>query len=388
MIRILSEEERKRVREAFGQHPLYAACATVFPRRAAHLNGLDIMEEDIFCAAAELLDVLYNAEVPPSQPSIDKLWIEIYRDIRKPQPAASEDDKRQVAHTVFAIVRKVLCHHWETRLCETLFERLGHTIDKEVKAVDAEEMEQFMSQLIRETNSLQEWVNNVYDGALGKEIDACLSKAKPTKPKSPAKSKEKPSAPPKGKHKAFPFISKVGTDSYRMAQVADLCAFMNKTRADGGPMLTKADQRAFINNFTTGNTSATILWLGTKRQLHFIVSEWKRRKYITFDSDDDIWVITSGVFINGKGVKKDGQPVPFDSDDLGSTHNPKSITQDLEDIVEMLNPEKPSPNYERFAQKEEERIGYPHNVKSRESSKIKGNDSYQFQEFWDEQNGD
>ena len=132
------------------------------------------MEEDIFCAAAELLDVLYNAEVPPSQPSIDKLWIEIYRDIRKPQPAASEDDKRQVAHTVFAIVRKVLCHHWETRLCETLFERLGHTIDKEVKAVDAEEMEQFMSQLIRETNSLQEWVNNVYDGALGKEIEEKL----------------------------------------------------------------------------------------------------------------------------------------------------------------------------------------------------------------------
>lgn len=174
MLRILSEEERQRVREAFGQHPLYAACATVFPRRAAHLNGLDIMEEDIFCAAAELLDVLYNAKVPPSQPSIDKLWIEIYRDIRKPQPAASEDDKRQVAHTVFAIVRKVLCHHWETRLCETLFERLGHTIDKEVKAAEAEEMEQFMRQLIRETNSLQEWVNNVYDGALGKEIEEKL----------------------------------------------------------------------------------------------------------------------------------------------------------------------------------------------------------------------
>lgn len=176
MLRILSEEERRKVREAFSQHPLYAACATVFPRRAAHLDGVDIMEEDVFYAAARLLDALYDAAEVPSQADIDKLWITIYRDIRKPQLNASEDDKRQVAHTVFAIVRKTLCHHWETRLCETLFERLGKTIDKEMGAADAEEMEQFMSQLIHESNDLQEWVNNMYDGALSQEIEEMIKR--------------------------------------------------------------------------------------------------------------------------------------------------------------------------------------------------------------------
>ena len=174
MLRILSDEERLKVREAFRQHPLYAACAKVFPRRAAHLDGVDIMEEDVFYATAQLLDELYCAEEVPSQKDIDKLWIDIYRDIRKPQLNASEDDKRQVAHTVFAIARKALCHHWETRFYETLFETLGVTIDKEMKPADVEEMDQFMSQLISETNDLQEWVNNEYDGGLSEEIEEMI----------------------------------------------------------------------------------------------------------------------------------------------------------------------------------------------------------------------
>lgn len=375
------------MREAWAEHPLFEVCKEVFLDREVRLEAADVKSEDIFYAVATLLDELWSND-HLTQRDIDNLWRTLYKVIRAYQLDATEPDKRQVAHTVFTIAAKALCHHWRTLYCDTYFYMLQHTMDTEMQKADSEERNRFVDLLIEESSSLSEWVNNVYDGALGKEIDACLSKAKPTKPKSPAKSKEKPSAPPKGKHKAFPFISKVGTDSYRMAQVADLCAFMNKTRADGGPMLTKADQRAFINNFTTGNTSATILWLGTKRQLHFIVSEWKRRKYITFDSDDDIWVITSGVFINGKGVKKDGQPVPFDSDDLGSTHNPKSITQDLEDIVEMLNPEKPSPNYERFAKTDEERIGYPHKAKARKSYQEEEDDPLEFGEFWKEQNGE
>lgn len=387
MLRILSEEERKRIREAFEQNPLYAACTAVFRKRRAHLNGLEIQVEDVFCATAHLLDTLYNTEEELTQESIDTLWDDLCNNIRDAKFDASEHDKRQVVHTIFAIVRKALCHHWETYLRETLFDMLGVTIDNEMEEADKKELDRFISQLIDKSDALKDWVNIEYDGNLSNQIEACLVKAKPAKPKSPAKPKKKPSAPPKGKHKTFPFISKDGTDAYRTAQVADLYAFMKKSKADGGPMLIEADLRAFINNFTTGNTSATILWLGSKRELHFIVSEWKNRQYIKFNSDDDIWVITSGVFINGKGVKKGEKPTPFDSDNLGSTHNPENITQDLEDIVEMLNPEKPSKNYVRFVQKEEERIGYPHKAKERKSSQVEDEDPYGFDEFWKEQNG-
>lgn len=387
MLRRLNEEERKIIREAFCQHPLYAACAAVFPKRRAHLNGLEIQVEDVFCAAAHLLDTLFHAEAVTSQEDIDELWDNLCNDIRDAKLDATEHDKRQVAHTIFAIVRKTLCHHWDTFLRETIFEMLGATIDREMGTADKGEMDHFVSRLIDKSDALKDWVNIEYDGNLSEEIAACLSKKEQNKPKSQTKPKKKPSTLPKGKHKAFPFISKEGVDAYRMAQVVDVYTFMKKSKADGGPMLIKADQRAFVNNFTTGNTSATILWLGSKRQLHFIVSEWKIRKYITFDSDDDIWVITSGVFLNGKDLQ-DGKPTPFNSDDLGSTHNPKNITQDLEDIVEMLNPENPSKNYKRFAQKEEERIDFPHKTKPRGSSQTEEDDPYQFEDFWKEQNGE
>ncbi len=386
MLRILSEEERKRIREAFEQNPLYAACAAVFRKRRAHLNGLEIQVEDVFCATALLLDTFYNTEEELTQESIDTLWDDLCNNIRDAKFDASEHDKRQVVHTIFAIVRKALCHHWETYLRETLFDMLGVTIDNEMEEADKKEMDRFISQLIDKSDALKDWVNIEYDGNLSNQIEACLVKAKPAKPKSPAKPKKKPSAPPKGKHKTFPFISKDGTDAYRTAQVADLYAFMKKSKADGGPMLIEADLRAFINNFTTGNTSATILWLGTKRQLHFIVSEWKNRKYITFDSDDDIWVITAGAFLNGKDLQ-DGKSTRFNSDDLGSTHNPKNITQDLEDIVEMLNPENPSKNYKRFAQKEEERIDFLHKAKARKSYQEEDDDPLGIRESWEEQTG-
>ncbi len=198
-------------------------------------------------------------------------------------------------------------------------------------------------------------------------LEFVKSKATRIEKKTRKERKKKPSPIPRGKHKGFPFIRGNGPDPYRMAQVVDLYNFMKKSKADGGANLIHADQRHFINNFTDGTTSSTIIWLGTKRQLHYVVNQWKYRGYITFGSDDDIWVITSQVFLNGKGKAKNGKLTPFNSDDLGSTHDPIKIAQDLEEIVEMLNPEKPSPNYKKHANREEDRIGYSNKARSRES---------------------
>lgn len=170
------------------------------------------------------------------------------------------------------------------------------------------------------------------------------------------KKKPKTLETPGGKHKSFPFIKK-GGDPYCMAQVNDLYNAMTNSNKSGGLLLIEADKRDFINCFTEGETSSYILWLSSQRNLHFIIYEWKNRGYIKVDDKDSIWEIASKVFVNGKKMKA-GRPTLFDAEDLRKTRRPKNIPQELEDIVEILNSDNPSPNYEKFAKREEERIRF------------------------------
>lgn len=178
------------------------------------------------------------------------------------------------------------------------------------------------------------------------------------KPKEP---KEKRLAG--GLHKAFPFVKK-GGDPYRMAQISDLYDLLSKSKPDGGLLKIRADKKDFINCFTEENTTSYVWWLGDMRELHYVIGEWKRRGYIAFKSDGEAWQIASSVFVNVKDSTKD-KPTLFNPEDLRKAHNPENIAQGLIDIVEMLNPNNPSPNYHKFADKEEGRIEHGrqnHNV--------------------------
>lgn len=174
---------------------------------------------------------------------------------------------------------------------------------------------------------------------------------------------------PKGTHKAFPVIQS-GGDPYRMSQVSDLYMKMKKQE------LIDVEQRDFIKNFTVGETTAFIKWIGKKNVLRYIIFEWKTRRYIPFEPNDDIWIITSRIFINGKKLNGN-KPTPFYADDLRTTHNPKSIPQDIEDIVEILNPKKPSNNYKEESEKAEKRVMYSVNQRENKRGKIKGHDVFE-----------
>ena len=56
---------------------------------------------------------------------------------------------------------------------------------------------------------------------------------------------------------------------------------------------------------------------------------------------------------------------------MRKAHNPDNISQDLEDLVEILNPKKPGKNYEKYKQTEEERILF------RKKGELKGHDIYE-----------
>lgn len=384
----LDQNQIEQLRGRFHEHPLLVACRIAFECYEADMQYLLFAPEELFREAAIIIDEILGAP-DEAEAYIDGLWNSLKIKIRRSVNGIPQDELNLIIGAVFYVVATVFLQHWHSFFRETIKDKLLIIAQKKM-GIDPDEERRVILELAKCAEDLRRWLIEYAESGmwLTDEIETCLHKAKPTKPITPVRTIKKSPALPKGQHKAFPFISKDGVDAYRTAQVMDLFNFIKKPKAEGGPMLVAADQRDFINNFTTGTTSSTILWLGSARALHYIVSEWKKRGYIKFDCDDDIWVITSRVFLNVKGVKKDEKPTPFDSDDLGSTHNPTNITQDLEDIVEMLNPEKPSPNYERYIQNEEGRIGYPRKTKASKSFQEEENDPYRFDEFWKEQNGD
>lgn len=174
MLSKLKEQETTLVRNHYSTsgNPLFLALDEVFTKRAAYLEGLDIEAEEVFLAVAQLLDKLFNSEV--SQQDVDKLWTELFNDIRKIKIDATKHDKQQVTHTIFAIVRKLLCHHWKSLYCDTLYDMLGETISREMRNSDKEELEQFSESLFEHSEGLNDWINCTYDGNLSGEIETLL----------------------------------------------------------------------------------------------------------------------------------------------------------------------------------------------------------------------
>lgn len=185
------------------------------------------------------------------------------------------------------------------------------------------------------------------------------------------KKREKKFVVADGSHPAFPFIAK-GGDPYCKAQVNDLFEAMKKAKKICGLKQAQPDLKDFFKCFTEGNTSSFVPWMGKIRELHFIVYEWKHRGYITFENDDSMWTIASKVFINPKKIVN-GRPTFFDAAELRTARNPKTIVNELEEFVEMLNPDNPSPNYERFKHNAEDRIKYGHKVTDQKKVEQKPN---------------
>ena len=75
---------------------------------------------------------------------------------------------------MFRIVRKLLCHYWDTRYSHCLYDCFSDTLKRRGEADDSEDVTQFNSRLTACSTELNEWVNNHYDGYLGEEIQRAL----------------------------------------------------------------------------------------------------------------------------------------------------------------------------------------------------------------------
>lgn len=327
MLSKLEKQETTLVRNHYNTsgNPLFQALDEVFTKRAAYLEGLDIGVEEVFPAVARLLDKLFNTEV--SQQDVDKLWTELFNDIRKIKIDATKHDKQQVTHTIFAIVRKLLCHHWKSLYCDTLYDMLGETIKREMRNSDNDELAQFEEGLFEHSEALSEWINNVYDGNLSGEIETLLKGKKSVKPKKPSGRKSIDIDSIEDTFKVPLNISK------RMERIGGFYNSMDKVYVD-------TDQKVFIDTLSGTKSKSKITWTGDIKELHYMINQLVGNGWIEVPDSYTKWQITCARFnirVKGNNGKPD-EIKDFQLSQFSNINKPLKDHPKLDKIINILNP--------------------------------------------------
>ena len=325
MLSELKSTERTIIRNHYNTsgNPLFLALDEVFTKRAAYLEGLDIGVEEVFLAVAKLLDKLFNFEV--SQQVVDKLWTELFNDIRKIKIDATKHDKQQVTHTIFAIVRKLLCHHWKSLYCDTLYDMLGVTISREMRNSDKEELEQFSESLFEHSEGLDDWINCTYDGNLSGEIETLLKGKKNAKPKKPSGRR---SIDIDCIEDTFKVPLKI---SNRMERIKGFYTGIKK-------VYVVADQKVFVDTLSGTKSKSKITWTGDIKELHYMINKLVGNGWIEVPGSYTKWQITCARF-NIKVKAGGGYEIKeLQLPQFSHINNPLKEHQRLDKIINILNP--------------------------------------------------
>lgn len=303
MKELLKANQKEKLQNTFGTHPLFWTSKKVFFGRMSHLKSLTMTSEDVFREVACLLDFLLYHEEKITQRSVDNLWDALVNDIREWKPDVQDKDKMLVAGTVFCIVRDVLGHHWKQRFCEEIYVMLTQTLDHNFKLSDEEDEEQkkFLERLTECSGMLSEWINVYEDGEgewLSDEIAACLRKRKPDKTDAAKKTKEDYSKysfelKPKGRFKNqvelclkwlhTELIDKKFIVDYELPKDSELSNFYN---------LKERNKLVFNAVFSGADTDDHIVWIGHKVQLSYFINQLEVRKALSWKTGPGKWQVT------------------------------------------------------------------------------------------------
>lgn len=300
-----------------------------------HFKSLEAYPEDVFRETARLLDFLLSQK-DISQRNVDGLWTLLVNDIRLWKPDAHDDDKMLMAGTVFLLVKKILCHHVDGYYRDTIHDMLEDTLERELNILNEQEHQLFLNHLSECSELLSDWINEYNDSEvwLSDEIEEALA-AKQPKKKEKAKEKPNKEAVIKTSFKYNPINLDKGTRNIRLQKVFE---DMRKEEVELIPVST--NMKDFLEIFSGEDTLIRIAWSGNTNELHYIFSEWIRRKYLP-RPNGGLWLVVSARFYHRK---KDAEGVwvdeNFTPDELRKAGNPKNPSDDLEQIIEMLKPDE------------------------------------------------
>lgn len=339
MQNILSKTERQRLEDRFACEyyvdPLFAVCLNVFGERAAKLEGVKADYEDIF---RQVVWVLYFITIdiePITQRDVDDLWTGILMQVRE-WPNATVNDHKMIADTVFRIVRKLLCHHWDTYNSDVIYDMFNNTIERESADGDMEEIQRFQKRLSEHSEQLNDWINNVYDVHLYDEVEAVI-KGQKAEIKVKKRSGRK-SIDPNDIMASFSYLPRV---EYRIERLQAFFDCLNNVFID-------CDKKVFVDLFLGKSTIDKILWIRDIKELQYLINKLSNTtpEWISWPKSYAKWQMTCARFqirVKRKKVDVNEKKDCYEIKDLKLTQfdNGSKILKshdELDRILKILDP--------------------------------------------------
>ena len=330
----LSQNQTERVREKYRDHPLLVACDRAFGCYNAELQELLFSPEEIFLEAAIILDTILT-EPENAKLYVGSLWNSLKTKIRYFDKAPQEDLVK-VTGAIFYVVTTVLCQHPHPFFKEELMEMMLSEVREKMHA-DEKEEQRFIIELSRCAEGLEEWLMDYIESEeeLSEEIIDCL-----VEPRIEIKKgQQKPKA--KKKAKDVSLISdtfeynKDGQNSGNNRRLGEVFTSMKAASL----IATDTDLKHFLEIFYGGKCHNKIAWTGKLNMLHYVFNEWvNKRKYVKKPTAVGLWQLVAAHFYLQK--EKDGEieKITLTADDVKDSRFPKNVSDDIDIIIEMLNP--------------------------------------------------
>ncbi len=235
----------------------------------------------MFCLVAWLLDYVMNSDTLLEQCDVDRLWDNMALQLRD---QLEVPDRIVIVDTVFRIVRKLLCHHWDTYYSYDLYPLFTATIEWESNREDGEH-QRFQDSLSVHSAALNEWFNNAYDGRLSEQIEQVMN-AQQTAIKQLRPRGGRRSVNPETITASFVYQPTV---QHRQERLQAFHSLLNGTYL-------QCDLMCFLDIFQGASTTKKILWLRTIKELRYLIDRLTGLGYVTLPQGYGKWQITCARF--------------------------------------------------------------------------------------------
>ena len=290
---LLKRDERKKIGMAFSSanavvHPLLEACDNIFKTRAAMLNSLKAHPEDLFRAVAKMLDRLFDKKEKPqiSLQYLDDWWNDMAVQLRD-DTQASVADRQLFVDTIFRIVRRLCCYHWDAFYAHTVYGWLTDTLKRKSNDDGKDEQEAFERRLLAFSEPLSDWVNQTYHTPLFPEIETAI-KGKQAAQGLPQKRSGRKRIDTDNITASFNYLPSIENRAARL-QVFFEC--LKGAYIDGD-----TDMQFFVDMFTNKSTKDKLIWVGTVRELKYLLRCLKNKQFVSIQQRYTIWQVAAARF--------------------------------------------------------------------------------------------
>ena len=332
----LKDTELSKVEEHFREHPLFTACQRAFKSYQANMAPLLFAHGEVFYEAAIIIDYLHQIpQTDEVKTYIADLWNDLRIKLSKWEKTASPKNLDMAVSSVLYTVAMAMNRHWTTFYYSDVTRWLLQAMMDNMN-VDYQEMMRVFGIFLDESDRIEDWVNNIYDGHLSEEIETTI--------KGQVSSTNVPK-PGRGR-KSIDLKNVVGTFNYEyydndrgtrlqlFYEVLKLKYIMNDT-----------DQKGFIDLFQNTTTNFKVVWIKEIVALKYLIN--KIEKWMKVPQGHTKWQITCAHFqyrekqnntVDNKKIYsyivKDLKPTQF----VKGKKQPDKI-EDLDKIISILDPQ-------------------------------------------------